>query len=58
MQTAYNHAEWDFLEAWMKKIGFARMDVPNIMACIKSKTFSVKLNGELLNFFQLTRGIR
>lgn len=51
MQKAYNHVKWDFLEAWMKKMGFYEKQFSLTMASIKSVTFSVEFNGEPLDSF-------
>lgn len=58
MQKAYDQVEWDFLEAGMKKMGFCDRWVSLIMACVTSVTFKVKLNGEPLDEFRPSRGIR
>ncbi|XP_035550016.1 uncharacterized protein LOC118349461 [Juglans regia] len=41
----YPRVEWDFLEAMMLKLGFGNKWTGLIMTCVKSVTYSVKVNG-------------
>jgi hypothetical protein len=58
MMKAYDCAEWPFVEAIMRKLGFPERIVKLIMKCVSTARFSVKVNGELLPNFYPTRGIR
>jgi len=58
MKKAYDRVEWDFLEACLLKIGFDEKWVKWVMQCVTTITFSVKFNGEPLQYFQPSRGLR
>lgn len=51
MSKAYDRIEWDFLEAIMVKLGFNGRWVENIMRCVKSISYIVKFNNNLLEHF-------
>jgi len=58
MQKAYDRVEWDFLEAYLKQLGFNDSWVTQVMACVTTVSFSIRFNGEQLPYFKPTRGIR
>ena len=55
---AYDCVEWNFLEVLMEKLGFDRVWIRWIMACVSSVSFSVLLNGTSHGFIRPERGIR
>ena len=58
MKKAYDHVEWGYLRAIMVQLGFHRLWVDMVMRLISTVSFSVLFNGERLESFQPTRGIR
>jgi hypothetical protein len=38
--------EWDYLQGIMVKLGFHPPFIERVMMCVKSVSFSVKMNGE------------
>jgi hypothetical protein len=58
MMKAYDRVEWPFLQAIMQKLGFPPRIVGLVMQCVRSVQFSVKVNGNLLDPFNLSRGLR
>lgn len=58
MRKAYDRLEWDYLQKVMTKLGFHRLWVQMIMRLISSVSFSVMFNGQKLESFKPTRGIR
>ncbi len=58
MSKAYNRVEWIFLERLMAKLGFEGHWVALVMACIKTVSYSIILNGEPHGLINPSRGIR
>ena len=58
MMKAYDRLEWPYLRAMMEKLGFAHSWVNIVMDMVQSVSFSVLFNGEKLEHFTPTRGIR
>src|SRR3990170_4589394 len=58
MMKAYDRLERSYLRAIMAKLGFARQWIDVVMSMVSSVSFSVLFNGEKLDSFIPTRGIR
>ena len=58
MRKAYDRVEWVFLEKIMLKMGFNVRWVSTIMACIKSVSYSILLNGHPHGHIVPERGLR
>jgi hypothetical protein len=58
MRKAYDRLEWDYLQKIMIRLGFHRLWVDMIMKLVCSVSFSVILNGNKLEGFKPSRGIR
>lgn len=58
LEKAYDRVEWPFLEEVLKITGFNSTLVHLILQCTTSVSMSVSWNGDLLEPFQPTRGLR
>ena len=58
MKKAYDRVEWAYLDAIMRWLGFHHRWVDTIMRFVRSVSFSVLFNGDKLESFRPTRGIR
>lgn len=58
MSKAYDRVEWNFLEVLLERMGFDRVWIRWIMACVNSVSFSVLLNGNSHGYIKPERGIR
>ena len=58
MKKAYDRVEWEYLKAIMIRLGFHKIWVGMVMRLVTSVSFSVLFNGERLEQFNPSRGIR
>ena len=58
LAKAYDRVVWKYLEGILEKIGFARKWIDWIMTCVKTVKYSVRFNGEILEKFTPSRGLR
>jgi hypothetical protein len=58
MRKAYDRVEWGYLQAIMMRLGFHQLWIDMVMRIVSTVTFSVLFNGERLESFQPSRGIR
>jgi hypothetical protein len=58
LAKAYDRVDWRFLEGVLAKLGFHTQWIQWIMACVTTVRYSVRFNGNMLDSFTPTRGIR
>ncbi|KAK1621216.1 hypothetical protein QYE76_026733 [Lolium multiflorum] len=58
LSKAYDRVDWDFLKKVMQRMGFSHRWVDWTMACVTSVSYKVKFNGNLLDSFSPSRGLR
>ena len=58
MRKVYDQIEWPYLRAIILRLGFHRIWVEMIMKLVTSVSFLFQLNGDCLELFTPTRGIR
>jgi hypothetical protein len=46
MSKAYDRVEWNFLEAIMRRLGFANRWIDLLMKCVRTVTYSVLIHGK------------
>lgn len=57
MSKAYDRVEWGYLENIMRKMGFCERWIGLIMACVRTVTYSIIVNGEPQGLIHPTRCI-
>lgn len=58
MAKAFDHVEWPFLIAMMKKLGFPYQFCSWIFECISTISYSVLINGAAIGNIKPSRGLR
>jgi hypothetical protein len=58
MSKAYDRLEWDFLEAMLRKLGFANRWNNLLMSCVRTVTYSILINGQPYGHIVPSRGLK
>ncbi|KAL9661180.1 hypothetical protein QQ045_026002 [Rhodiola kirilowii] len=58
ISKAYDRVEWDFLEVMMRSLGFPEEWISMVMKCIKSVSYTVRVNDLVTEEIKPGRGIR
>ena len=57
ISKAYDKVEWSFLKGMMIKLGFPQGWIDQIMSCVTTSSFSIRLNDKAYGNFRPARGI-
>lgn len=57
MSKAYDRVEWCFREVLLDKLGFERVWINWVMACVSTVSYSVLLNGRSHGYIKPERGL-
>lgn len=58
IEKAYDHNDWRFFKMILQTVGFSEVVVCLIMNCTSHVSLSILLNGERLEEFHPSRGVR
>lgn len=58
MNKAYDRVEWSYLQWILQRMHFPPYLTPLLMKCVSSVSFRILLNGEPVDRFSPTRGLR
>lgn len=58
LSKAYDRVDWAFLDGVLQRMGFGESWRKWTMSCMTSVRYSIRLNGNLLDPFTPTRGLR
>jgi hypothetical protein len=58
LAKAYDRVDWAYLEGTLSKLGFSDTWIKWVMTCVKTVTYTIRLNGDHLQKFRPTRGLR
>jgi hypothetical protein len=58
LAKAYDRVDWSYSQKALEKLGFDPRWINWIMACVRSVSYKVRLNGKLMQSFKPTRGLR
>lgn len=58
LEKAYDRVSWEFLEHTLKRFAFPENTIALIRWCVKSSSLAILWNGEKLEHFKPTRGLR
>ncbi|KAL9688535.1 hypothetical protein QQ045_032957 [Rhodiola kirilowii] len=58
LRKAYDTISWDFLDSMLHELKFPLKFISWVQMCLKSSSFSVLINGEMVDYFNGKRGIR
>lgn len=58
LQKAYDSVEWPYLEQVMQELGFTYLFIQWVMACVKTVTYKIVVNGVKTHPFEAAKGLR
>ncbi|KAL9668951.1 hypothetical protein QQ045_006492 [Rhodiola kirilowii] len=58
MSKAYDRMEWPFIERMLLRLGFNQFWVSRVMACVKTVSYKIKINGSISERIIPSRGLR
>jgi hypothetical protein len=58
MSKAYDRVEWHFLQVMLQRLGFAEQWVSQVMKCVTSVSYRIKVNDEYTTRIIPQRGLR